>query len=456
MSISLDSKKEFLLKTLAIAIPVVIQNLLSNSLSFVDTLMIGQLGEQSIAAVGLANQMFFLISLFFFGITSGSSIFLSQYWGAKNLDGIQKVLGLSISVAATGAFLFSIASFVIPRSIMHVFTYDEAVVSIGVTYLRLVAFSYIASSVSQIFGTALRVIGKAKTPLAVAVVSLAVNAVGNYLLIFGVGPFPRMGVAGAAIATTFSRVLEIVLLLYFVYHKYPTVSIQSRSAFRWKKQFILRVVPTCLPVIFNEFFWALGMIAYKIAYSKMGVEAIAAVNVTESIASLFFVAMMGISNATVIMIGIKIGEKEEELARLYAKRYILIALGIGIFSGLLEVLLALPFTRLFNIGSSVKTMALYCLYANALLLPIKSINMTVIVGILRAGGDTKFSMFAEMFGVWCIGVPLAFIGSMVFHLSIWNLYLLLGMEEVTKLCIGLFRVRAGKWIHDLTEKPSLT
>jgi putative MATE family efflux protein len=456
MTTSLESRKEFLIKTLAIAVPVVIQNLLSNSLSFVDTLMIGQLGETSIAAVGLANQMFFLISLFFFGITSGSSIFLSQYWGAKNLEGIQKILGLSITVAASGAFLFSIASFVSPRAIMHVFTYDEAVVSTGATYLRIVAFSYVASSISQILGTALRVIGKAKTPLAVAVVSLAVNALGNYFLIFGIGVFPVMGVAGAAIATTFSRVLELLLLLYFVYRKYPTVSIQSRKAFQWRKQFLSRVVPTCLPVIFNEFFWALGMTAYKIAYSRMGVEAIAAVNVTESIASLFFVAMMGVSNATVILIGIKIGEKEEDLARLYAKRFIRMALLIGIFSGLLEYLLALPFTRLFNISNEVKTMALYCLYVNAVLLPIKSMNMTIIVGVLRAGGDTKFSMFAEMFGVWCVGVPLAFIGSMVFHLSIWNLYFLLGMEEATKLVIGLLRVRAGKWIHDLTEIPSLT
>lgn len=456
MAEPIDSRKEFLLKTFAIAIPVVIQNLLSNSLSFVDTLMIGQLGEASIAAVGLANQMFFLISLFFFGITSGSSIFLSQYWGAKNFKGIQKVLGLSISVAFAGAFLFSIASFLIPRSIMHVFTYDEDVVSLGSTYLRIVAFSYIASSISQIFGTALRVIGKAKTPLAVAVVSLAFNALGNYLLIFGIGPFPCMGVAGAAIATSFSRILEILLLLYFIYRKHPTISLRSREAFIWGKPFLARVVPTCVPVIANEFFWALGITVYKIAYSKMGIEAIAAVNVTESIASLFFVAMVGAANASVIMIGIKIGEKKNDLAKVYARRFIIIGLLTGIFAGILEVSLAPVFTRLFNISAQVKTMALYCLYVNALLLPIKGVNMTVIVGILRAGGDTKFSMFAEMFGVWCIGVPLAFMGSMVFHVSIWNVYLLVGMEEVTKAIIGVSRVHAGKWIHDLEENPSLT
>ncbi|WP_320129093.1 MATE family efflux transporter [uncultured Sphaerochaeta sp.] len=456
MKILMDQRKDFFKKTLSIALPVMIQNLLSNSLSFVDTLMIGQLGEQSIAAVGLGNQMFFLISLLFFGISSGSSIFLSQYWGSRNLDGIQKILGLSLTFAFLGALIFSLASCIVPRSIMHVFTYDEAVVSIGATYLRIVAFSYIASSISQILATALRVIGKAKTPLAVAVISLATNVLGNYLLIFGIGPFPALGVAGAALATAFSRILETVLLLFFVYKKYPMVSIQSKTAFKWSKPFLSRIVPTCMPVIANEFFWALGMTVYKVAYSKMGVDAIAAVNVTESIANMFFVAMIGLSNATVILIGIKIGERKEDLARLYAKRFILITFCTGIFAGLLEVGFAPTFTRLFNISLSVQTMALYCLYANAVLLPIKSMNMSIIVGILRAGGDTRYSMFSEMFGVWCVGVPLAFIGSMIFHLSIWNLYLLLGMEEVSKFIIGFLRVHSGKWIHDLTEKPSLT
>jgi putative MATE family efflux protein len=456
MNSDTENRREFFAKTLSIAVPVIIQNLLSNSLSFLDTLMIGQLGDQPIAAVGLANQMYFLISLFFFGITSGSSIFLSQYWGAKNHSQIERVMALSVTVAVSGAFVFSIGSFIAPRAIMHVFTYEEEVVSIGASYLKIVAFSYIASAASQIFGTALRVIGKAKTPMAVAVVSLATNALGNYLLIFGIGPFPRMGVEGAAIATLFSRILELLLLLLSVYGKNRVIAIRSKEAFVWKRPFLARIVPTCLPVIANEFFWALGITTYKIAYSKMGVEAIAAVNVTEAVANLFFVSLVGLSNAAVIIIGITIGEQDHLLAKRYAVRFVKIGFVTGILAGLFELAFAGMFTTLFNISPAVKQMALFCLYVNACLLPVKSINMVIIVGILRAGGDTRFSMFAEMTGVWCVGVPLAFIGSMVWHLPIWYLYLLVGMEEVTKATIGLLRVRAGKWIHDLTETPSLT
>ncbi|MGE4583102.1 MAG: MATE family efflux transporter [Sphaerochaeta sp.] len=450
MTTQISERKDFTRKMVSIALPVVFQSLLNNSLSFVDTVMIGQLGEASIAAVALANQMFFLISLLFFGVTSGSAIFLSQYWGAKNETNIQKVLGLSFAIAGFGALVFALASLFTPRQIMYIFTTEESVVESGISYLQIVALSYICSAISQILATALRVVGYAKTPLKVALVSLSLNAVGNYLLIFGIGPFPEWGVAGAALSTAISRLVEMVALLWIVYKRHPVLAIKNREAFRWNKLFLLHVVPTSLPVILNEFFWALGMTTYKIAYSRIGIEAIAAINVAESVANLFFVAMMGVSNATLIMIGVKIGEKQHSVARLYAKRFIITALGVGLGMGLFEIFLAPIFTTFFNISAIVKQLATYCLYINAFLLPIKSINMVIIVGILRSGGDTRYSMFAEMFGVWAVGVPLAFIGALVLHLNIYQLYLLLGMEEVSKMILGLYRIKKGTWVNDLT------
>ncbi len=434
----------------SIALPVVFQGLLTNSLSFVDTLMIGQLGEKAIAAVGLANQMFFLISLLFFGISSGSSIFLSQFWGARNEKDIQMVMGLSATAAFFGALFAALVSFFLPTQLMHIFTYDAVVVSFGVSYLKIVAISYIFTAISNVLSTALRVIGHAKIPLGVALFSLTMNAIGNYLLIFGVGPFPELGVAGAAIATAISRLAEVALLLYITYRKHPVIAIKNRTAFSWDKAFLRIIVPTSLPVIFNEMLWSLGMTTYKIAFSKIGISALAAVNVNEAIANLFFVAMMGVSNATLIMIGIKIGEGRTDLARLYAKRFTIIALIAGIGAGLMQALMAPWFATLFNITAEVRRTAILCLLVNSLLLPIKSINMSVIVGTLRAGGDTRFSMFAEMFGVWAVGVPLAFFGVLVLHLNIYQVYMLLGMEELTKLVLGLVRLKRGKWITDLT------
>ncbi|MXI87238.1 MATE family efflux transporter [Sphaerochaeta halotolerans] len=450
METTISERREFYQKMVTIALPVVFQSLLTNSLSFVDTVMIGQLGESSIAAVALGNQMFFLISVLFFGVSSGSAIFLSQYWGAKNETNIQRVLGLSFALAGTGALLFALASLFMPRQIMHIFTTESEVVNQGIAYLRIVGISYLFTAISQILATALRVIGYAKIPLQVALFSLTLNAGGNYLLIFGIGPFPELGVAGAAIATTISRLVEVLALLWIVYHHHPVIAIKNRDAFRWNKTFLMHIIPTSLPVIINEFFWALGMATYKVAYSKMGIEAIASINVAESVGNLFFVLMMGVSNASLIMIGVKIGEKQRHLALLYAKRFITTAILVGLAMGVFEFLFAPLFTSFFNISERVRQMAIYCLSINAVLLPIKSINMVIIVGVLRSGGDTKYSMFAEMFGVWAIGVPLAFIGVFLLHLNTWQLYLLLGMEEITKLFLGLYRIKREAWINDLT------
>ncbi len=439
----------------SIALPVVFQGLLTNSLSFVDTLMIGQLGVQAIAAVGLANQMFFLISLLFFGISSGSSIFLSQFWGAGNEKNIKRVIALSATVAFFGASVSAAASFFVPTQLMHIFTREVVVVDFGVSYLKIVAISYVFTAISQVLSTALRVTGHAKIPLGVALISLSMNAIGNYLLIFGVGPFPELGVAGAAIATAISRFAEVALLLYITYKKHPVLAIKDKSAFKWDKDFLMLIIPTSLPVLLNEIFWSLGMTTYKVAFSKIGISALAAVNVNEAIANLFFVAMMGVSNATLIMIGIKIGEGRTDLAKLYAKRFTFVALIAGLGAGAMQALMAPWFATLFNITEDVRRMAIYCLLVNAALLPIKSINMSVIVGILRAGGDTRFSMFAEMFGVWAVGVPLAFFGVLVLDFTIWQVYMLLGLEELTKLVLGLIRMGRGKWITDLTT-DSLT
>ncbi len=446
----MSERKAFYIKMVGIALPVVLQGLLNNSLSFVDTLMIGQLGEASIAAVALANQMFFLISLLYFGVCSGSAIFLSQFWGANNKANIQRVLGLSLMVAGLASVVMASASLFFPHQIMRVFTDDASVVHYGSQYLQVVALSYLFSAITQIIATALRVTGHAKTPLKVALFSLTFNAVGNYLLIFGVGPFPAWGVAGAALSTAISRLLEVAILIIIVYKRHPALAIRSFDAFRLDRAFLAHVVPTSLPVILNEIFWALGMVAYKIAYARLGIAAIAAINVTEAIGNLFFVALMGVSNATLIMIGIKIGEGESAMARRWAHRFILTSIAIGLGMGTIEALFAPSFTSFFNITDAVRQMAITCLYIHASLLTVRSINIVIIVGILRSGGDTRFSMFAELFGVWAVGVPLAFFGAVVLKLDITGLYLLVGMEEVTKMFIGLARIKSGKWVNDLT------
>lgn len=440
-------------KLLCIALPIMLQNLLSSSLSFLDTLMIGQLGQEQIAAVGIANQVYFLISLFFFGIASGTAIFISQYYGSGEYEKMKRTMSLATTICLVGSIVMAIYTFMRPDPIIHLFSTDPLVVEPGRVYMRIVAPSYIFAAVSSTLSIGFRSINKAKVPLLIAFISLTLNALGNWLLIFGIGPFPVLGVAGAAISTVFARLVEMLLLVFLIWRKDGEVfAFRKKNDFVWDKAFLSFFVKTSFPVLCNEVFWALGMTLYKIAFASLGTEALATVNITESIANFFFIAVLGIGNGTTILLGNVLGTGDREKALRWADKIVVLSLFTGIVMGVLEYTMAPLFASWFNVSTSVATCAVLSLRVQAFLQPLKSINMSTIVGILRAGGDTRYALFSEMFGVYFVGVPCAFLGAMVFHLSLPGIYLLLSLEEVSKFFAGLLRVRGKRWANVLTDK----
>ena len=219
-----ETRREFFSKLLFLSLPIMMQNLLMASVSFVDTMMIGMVGEEAIAAVGLANQMFFLITLFFFGVSSGAAIFVAQYWGAQDRESMHKVMGIALLISMAGALLSSIISLVFPEAIMSIFTDDPTVISRGRESLVVVAVSYLFTAVVMVYSTSLRSTGDAKTPLYISIFSLSLNVILNYVLILGKFGFPRLEVRGAALATAISRGLEMVFLLLLVYGKKRAVA----------------------------------------------------------------------------------------------------------------------------------------------------------------------------------------------------------------------------------------
>jgi len=446
-----ESKKAFTNRLIILSLPIMLQNLLSSALSFTDTLMIGRIGESALAAVGLANQMFFLISVFFFGVSSGAAIFLSQYWGAHDLKSMHHVMGLACLLGVGGAVVSSLLSLVFPQAIMHIFTDDPSVVARGREYLLFAGGSYIFTAVVSVFSTALRSTGDAKTPMFMTLFSMVLNIILNYLLIYGKFGFPRMEVVGAALATSISRLLEMVLLLVYIYGKKHPVSASLSQMFTFGKKLASRYFLTCIPVILNEMFWSLGMTTYKIAYSRMGIEVIASVNVSEAIQDLFFVALMGIANASAIIIGNRIGQNLLDTAHKNARQIMGISLVVGSVLGFLLILASSVVVIPFGLSVRVGRMTTLSLISLGFLLPIKALNMVTITGILRSGGDTRFSMLTELSGVWLIGVPCAFFGGLVLHLPIYFLFLFVAFDEVFKLTLSLARVRSGKWMNRLAD-----
>lgn len=429
-----------------------VQNLISSSLSFVDTLMIGQLGQDQIAAVGIANQVFFLISLFFFGIASGTSIYLSQYFGAGETDKMEKTMAFATVICTIGAAIISIFSFLRPDLIVKIFTDDINVIRPGVEYLEVVAFSYIFSAITATLSIGFRSIGKSHIPMIVTMISLTQNAIGNYLLIFGIGPFPEMGVAGAALSTALARLVEMIILIIFTWGGRTPFAIKSTHAFNWDKAFKIKFTSTSMPVVFNEVFWALGMIFYKIAYSRIGTEALATINITESIANFFFIAMMGVGNGATILLGNTLGSGKTKEAEYIASRIMKLSFIIGFGMLALEYFTAPLFASWFNVGSTVLATSIICLRINAIQQPIKSLNMSNIVGILRSGGDTKAAMLIEVTGLYIVGVPLTFLVVIGLGLPLPYAYAITALEELTKLLLGTIRFKQKKWLKVLSDK----
>ena len=441
--------KTFLKNMLTIATPIMLQMLLVNSLSMVDTMMIGRLGETEVAAVGLANQMFFLVFLTFFGITSGTGIFVSQFWGDRDTEGIHHVVGLSLVGTLMFAIPFAAASLIIPEQLMRVFTPDPAVIDLGARYLRIIAPSYIFSGIAFSFAMALRSVEKANIPLIATAISMILNTALNLLLIFGLAGFPALGVRGAAIATSISRGVELIVILTLIYGRKLPVAASLRGFLGFDREMVGKFIRTAGPVLLNEIVWSLGMVVYKIVFARMGTDVVAAANVTESIQGLFFVVLISSGNTAAIMIGKKIGEGDQDGARDYAGRFIIQSVIVGILMGLLMSASAPLLVRLLRLRPETISLVRLTLIALGALIPIKAFNLHMIVGVLRSGGDTTFSFVTELIGVWGIGVPIAFVAGIIMKLSLPEVYLLVGIEEAFKLVITAWRFRSGKWLNDL-------
>lgn len=451
MDRNLKNKKDFFICLLTIAIPIIIQNLISSSLNLVDNIMIGKVGSTEIAAVGLANQFYFLCSLLIFGINSGCSIFISQFWGKRDEKNIKKVLGMCIILGGGASIIFSAAAIFIPKTIMSLYIKDVEVINLGASYLRIVGMSYIFTAISFSYSFGCRCVGQAKLPMITSGIAILCNTILNYIFIFGKFGAPTLGVKGAALATLIARLIELLLILYIIYSKQSVLSAKIKDIIHIDKEFYFKILVTIAPVILNEFFWALGMTLYSVAYAKISKDAVAAVEISNTVKNIFMVASFGLANSCSVMIGNEIGASKEGNAMMVARRFIVITLLTGIILGLGIFISKDAILSLYNISTTTLKDARYILSLYSVILPINMFSSLFIVGIFRSGGDTKFSMCLEVGTVWLIGVPLAFLGATFMKLPVYLVVLLVAMELVVKILIAIPRFKSKRWIKNLVN-----
>ncbi|HXD11376.1 MAG TPA: MATE family efflux transporter, partial [Anaerolineales bacterium] len=321
--------------------------------------------------------------------------------------------------------------------------------ALGTGYVRVFSWTFLFVAVTFSYALVMRSTGDVKTPTTIGVCGLLVSTFLSYSLIFGKFGLPELGIQGAAVAAVIAQALECITLVVITYAMKSPVAASLRELIDFDLAFIGKVIKPMLPVILNELFWALGITTYNIIYGRMGTGSFAAMNIVSTIQQMAFVIFIGIANATSVLVGNRIGAGNEDEAYLYGGRSIGLGIMGGVVIGIFLILVKVPFLSMYQVSPAVIESAGKVINVIALFLWVRVNNMTIVVGILRAGGDTRFSLFLDGIIIWIVGVPLAYLGANVFHFPVHLVYLCAMSEEAAKWVLGVFRYRSRKWINNL-------
>lgn len=441
--------KNFWKKVLIIGLPVSIQNLINTAVNMVDTFMIGSLGDDYVSAVGLANKVFFVLNLLIFGIASGCSVLLSQYYGKKDDKNLNKTFGFMTMLSLSGSLLFFILAFTIPSNLMRIFTESDTLIELGTPYLKIVSISYVFTAFSFTTSAMLRSINKTRAPMFFTLVTVFVNVIFNYILIFGKMGFPELKAEGAAIATIISRMVEFsCILLYLIFAK-RDVKLSVSEMVHIDKETIVKNLKFALPVIINELGWGLGTTMYSVIYGHMSDDVVASMTIATALEDLVYALLFGISTACAVIVGNQLGANNLEEAEKTAKKLLITGVIMSMVLGVVLVLLINPYLLLYKATDIVRYNIRRVCIAYAIMMPAFTFNLIMIVGILRSGGDTLFCMIMELSSLWLVGVLSAAIGAFVFKLDVLYVFVLSQIEQFVKVVIGFVRYKQKKWVRNI-------
>ena len=432
---------------LTIAVPVTLQHLLFCSLTFIDTLMVGHLGDLSLAAVGMAGKWSWFLSIVLFGCTSGAAVFLAQYFGAGDERGIHRTHGLVTICSVSAALLFTAASLIMPERIIGMFTNDPAAVEMASVYLRIVSLAYPFQAIRRSAGTVLESTQKVYIPLLSAVCSVLTNIVLNALLIFGLCGFPKLGVAGAAIATVIASAVDACVIHIIGLSQKTMLRAKLSELLDIDWAFVRQYIHIGLPTLFNESTWALGNLVYSAVYGHMSTEAYAAITVCKSIEDLSCVAIFGLASSCAVMLGSYVGRGEIETAKGCAWYHLKLTVVLSMLIGLFVIVLRGSILSIFGVSDVVRADAAAVLVVYGLELALRNLPYMLVVGIFRSAGDTKTAVWVDFACAYLIGIPLTALAGLVFHMSVPVTYLIMYLsEDLIKVYLYGRHFLSNKWI----------
>ena len=456
----MEKKENFKRTVLKIAFPVTLQSLLQSSFSVIDQMMIGKLGSNSIAGIGLGGKFASLYSVVLAAIATAAGIMISQYIGANDKKSVSRSFFVNLFLSIGFAGIFMVFCIACPDFITAVYTKDEAARILAADYLRILAISFLPMAVSSIVTTMLRCMEAAALPLYASILALVLNTGLNYVLIFGKGFFPAMGVEGAAYASVIAQAVSCILILVFFwgYIRRRDMDVLAGWGTLWRgpgrkqpydSSYRRQYLKILCPMLLCEFMWSLGENIYTAIYGNIGTDACAAMTMTIPIQTLMIGALSGLSQAASILIGKSLGAKQYGKAYIESKKLIKYGLAGSVILSVLLLIFGPFYVEIYSVRPSLHEMTRSILIVFAIVSPVKVLNMILGGGIIRSGGKTKYVMWIDMAGTWLFGVPFGLLAAFVWKLPIEYVYFILSMEECVRLGITLVLFRRKTWMGSL-------
>ncbi len=444
--------KGFYRSVFALVFPMAIQNLINVGVTATDVFMLGRVGEKVLSGSSLAGQIQFIMMLVFFGITAGATVLTAQYWGKRDTATIEKILGMGLSGGIVIAAAFTVLALLMPEQLVGIFTSDREVIFEGAKYLRIVGLSYVFMAVTQVYLNIMRSIERVVVATVVYFVSLLVNIVINAVLIFGLFGAPRLEIAGAAIGTLCARVTETAMVLLYARYQNKIVKIRMRNLLHIDPLLLSDYIRYAMPVVINELMWGLGTSANTAIIGHLGSEAVAANSVAQVARQLAQVVVFGISGATAIWLGKTLGEGKLEYARAYARKFTVLSLVLGIMGGVLILLLGPLVSSVLTLSAVSRRYLGFMFFVMSYFVVGQAFNTTMVCGIFRSGGDTRFGLVMDVSTMWGCSILLGAVAAFYFHASVPVVYVILMSDEIIKMPICWWRYRKYKWLRDVTRE----
>ncbi len=433
-----------------LVLPIVIQNLLSAAVSSADVVMLNYVGQSSISAVSLASQYANVLFMVFYGLGTGATMLCAQYYGKGDMKAIQVVEGIAMRFSLGFAFLFAGAAFFFPEGMMRLFTNDGELIAIGASYLRFMSVSYLCWGITEVYLAVLRSIGRVTISTIMNVLAFSLNIILNAVFIFGLFGAPKLGAMGVAIATSASRLIELAAC-FVVAALSRDIKLDFRYLFSRNRLLFSDFVRLSLPALGNDILWSVAFSMYSVIMGHLGTDAVAANSFVVVVRNFGTILCFGMASAGGILLGNVIGENKLEEARADASKLMKLTVITGAIGGLI-VLAATPFVLKYaTLTETAMHYLKYMLLINTYYVMGAAVNTTLIAGVFRAGGDSRFGFICDAIDMWCYAVPLGFLAAFALKLPVLWVYFLLCTDEFVKWPWVIRHYRSGKWLNNITR-----